>query len=429
MIELVRQLYAIKGRSITGPGLRATLEAIGREVGDLGEWRMHAIPSGTALFDWTVPDEWALRRARCVADDGKVLADTEIHDCHVLNYSAPLRASGTVTELAEAGHVRWQSALPRYLPYLTSYYRRDSAVTITGQRAESHCDCHVDIEIDTSLEAGHLNYGELTLRGMSNHVVLLSAHCCHPQLANDNLASIAVLVNLAQSLARWQERYFTYRFVFAPGTIGALAWLAQNEGVTQDIAAGLVVACGGDPGPLTYKFSRRATSASDYAMLQALSDQADVALPRHFTPFDYDERQYNSPAFNLPVGRLTRTPNGEYPQYHTSADNLALVTPHALRDTAGVLSAWVEVLETVRPMPPLPTFGGSSGPLRIDGRGEPQLGKHGLYAQPELMPAILWCLNLADGYHTPAAMSERSRLPMAQIDAALGLLREKAMFV
>ncbi|MEM6314139.1 MAG: DUF4910 domain-containing protein [Planctomycetota bacterium] len=434
MLDFVRNLYAIKGRSITGRGLRATLDAIGRTVNGLGDWNRHTFRSGDALFDWTVPDEWTLRRATCITDDGRILADTRVHDLHVLNYSGPGRYTGTVGELADVGVVRSLADQPDVLPYLTSYYRPASAITLADNVVAVERETRVTVDIDTTLEPGVLDFAELVIPGRTDATVLLSAHCCHPQLANDNLASIAVLMELARHLAG-RDRHFTYRFVFAPGTIGALAWLATHEEVTARVAAGLVLACGGDPGALTYKRSRRGSATGDGLMEhivaggQALVSGWESGTPRvrQFTPWDYDERQYNSPAFDLPIGRLTRTPNGEYDAYHTSRDNVDLVCDEGLADTLAALRRWVDGLEAQRPTPPAPTFGGTDGPLRTDGGGEPQLGKHGLYDAGVPMPAILWCLNLTDGHHTPAMMAERSGLSAEEVDAALGVLRERGL--
>ncbi|MEM8876173.1 MAG: DUF4910 domain-containing protein [Planctomycetota bacterium] len=428
MIELLEQLYAIKGRSITGPGLRATLDAIGREVNGLGEWQRHSVRSGEALFDWTVPNEWTLRRATCVSDDGAMLADTDVHDLHVVNYSTPGRYEGTIGELADAGLIRSRADRPDDLPYVTSYYNAASAITLPANVVDAERDTRVTVEIDTTLEPGVMDFGELVLPGKSEDTVLFSAHCCHPQLANDNLASIAVLAALAETLTQWGELRHTYRFVFAPGTIGALGWLWRNQRRVDRIVAGLVLACAGDRGGLVYKRCRRPDAEGDRWLAEKGRRDGRLEV-REFTPFDYDERQYNSPGFDLPIGRLTRSPNGEYPQYHTSGDDLSLVRESFMSDTLELLLAWVMELEESGAWRLEPTFGGEVGPLRVDGRGEPQLGKHGLYDAGVPMSAVLWCLNLADGHHPPAAMAERGGLSVEEIDAALGMLRERGLLV
>ena len=418
--NLVARLYAIRGRSITGPGLRATLGMIGENMGETGDWQVHAVPSGTRLFDWAVPDEWALRRATCRLGDGTLLADSDALDLHAINYGRPLQVSGRLRSLGE--FIRSLPDRPADVPYVTSYYTPAAGVCLTHRERELWADADATIEVDATLGPGVLNYGELTIPGDSDDVVLLSAHCCHPQLANDNLASIACLVGLARHLAA-RRRHFTYRLVFAPGTIGALAWLAANEAETGRITAGLVVACAGDAGPLTYKRSRRGGMASDWIMGEICRNT------RPFTPWDYDERQYNSPAFDLPVGRLTRTPNGEYPQYHTSADDMSLVREDALADTLAALTRWAEKLEEHQPAPPPATFGRGDGPIRADGRGEPQLGRHGLYDDPDMRPAILWALNLADGRHTPRQTADRASLDVAAIERALAMCRDRGLIM
>jgi aminopeptidase-like protein len=269
-----------------------------------------------------------------------------------------------------------------------------------------------------------LTYGECVLSGVTEDEVLISTHCCHPSLANDNLSAIAVAVGLARHLHSLATRRYTYRFLFLPGTIGAITWLARNDGgATARIRHGLVLTGLGDRGPLTYKRSRRGSALIDRAAAHVLRCSGRGGLVRDFSPWGYDERQYCSPGFDLPVGRLSRTPHGEYPEYHTSADGLSFVRPESLDDSLAALAAIVEILEHdgqyINPHP----------------KGEPQLGRRGLYRNlggaelPEFEHALLWVLSASDGGQYLLEIADRAGLPFSGIRRAAeelqrhGLLR------
>ncbi len=237
---------------------------------------------------------------------------------------------------------------PDWIPYRTSYYAEDWGFCLSHRDLERLTDESYEVVIDSSLEPGRLDYGELVLPGSSSEEILFSAHACHPSLANDNLSGLALLAALARLLARAERRY-TYRFLFVPGTIGAIAWLARNE--PERIRAGLTVACVGDAGPLTYKKSRRGDAEIDRAAQHVLRSSGEPHGVVDFSPYGYDERQYNSPGFNLPVGSLTRTPHGRYPEYHTSADDVAFVRPASL---ASSLRAYLAIVARARGQRPVP---------------------------------------------------------------------------
>ena len=251
--------------------------------------------------------------------------------------------------------------------------------------------------------------------------MLLSAHCCHPSLANDNLSGMVLCATLARLLAGTSPRY-TYRFLFVPGTIGSIAWLALNEEKASRIAHGLVAACVGDAGMLTYKRSRRGDAEIDRAAVHVLAQSGQEHRLRDFTPYGYDERQYCSPGFNLPVGSLTRTPHGEYPEYHTSADDPALVKPEMLVDS---LRRYLEILEVLE---------GNRTYVNLSPKGEPQLGKRGLYGSVggqshavASQVAMLWVLNLCDGTRTLLDVAERSRLRFSELRRAAEALRRAGL--
>jgi aminopeptidase-like protein len=256
--------------------------------------------------------------------------------------------------------------------------------------------------------------------------VLISAHVCHPSLANDNLSGVAVATFLARALAALPRR-LSYRFVFVPGTIGAIAWLHANRENVSQIRHGLVLTCAGDAGHVTYKRSRRGDAEIDRAVTHVLRHSGDRFEVLDFTPDGYDERQYCSPAFDLPVGCFMRTPHGQFPEYHTSADNLELVRPSALADSLQKVLAAIAVLE------------GNATYVNLNPHCEPQLGRRGLrgsvggFVDSSLGDlALLWVLNLSDGDHSLLDAAERSGIEFAAIRAAAdalldhNLLREAA---
>jgi aminopeptidase-like protein len=398
----IRELYPIC-RSITGDGLRASLKILQRTA----PLTLHEVPTGTQVFDWVVPREWNLKRARLVAPDGTVLADTDVSSLHVLNYSIPFKGSVSLEELEK--HLYSLPDAPTLLPYRTSYYQDAWGFCLTHAQRERLRPGNYHVDIDTSLSQGSLTYGELVVRGQEEAEVLVSTHCCHPSLANDNCAGMAMCATLASMLSGLSPRY-TYRFVFVPGTVGAITWLARNEMTARKIAHGLVAACVGDKGRLTYKRSRQGAAVVDRAAVHVLQHTGEDFEVRDFTPYGYDERQYCSPGFNLAVGSLTRTPYGEYPEYHTSADNLALVKPEKVVDT---LRRYLEVFEVLE---------GNRVYTNLSPKCEPQLGKRGLYgtvggkshAQARQM-AMLWVLNQSDGAQTLLDIAERAKLPFHQV--------------
>jgi aminopeptidase-like protein len=281
---------------------------------------------------------------------------------------------------------------------------------------ESLEDGEYDVVIDGTLGPGNLTYGELFLPGEQATEVLISCHCCHPSLCNDNLSGMALATFLAARLAGVHRR-LSYRFLFIPGGIGAITWLALNEKTVSRIRAGLVVACVGDPGPMTYKKSRRGDAEIDKAVTHVLRHSGKPFSVREFSPYGYDERQYCSPGFNLPVGALTRTPHGEFPQYHTSADNPDFVRPVALEESFRRYLEVVEVLERNRTC------------INLNPKCEPQLGKRGLYSDtggrthsPDDQMALLWTLNLSDGGHSLLDIADRSGMTFQAICTAAGRL-------
>lgn len=411
MYKLVEQLYPIC-RSITGDGVRATLEILRTKI----PLEIHEVPSGTAVFDWAVPEEWNIRDAYIADRDGRRIVEFKDSNLHVMSYSAPVR--GRMTFSALRPHLITLPDRPDWIPYRTSYYRRDWAFCLAHRDlAKFNPDQEYDVCIDASLTPGQLTYGEYYIPGTSDEEFLISSHVCHPSLCNDNLSGIAVAASLARDLTDRHPRRYSYRFLFAPATIGAITWLALNEACTGRIRHGLILACVGDPGRFTYKKSRRGMADIDRAVVQVLRDRGCAHTIREFSPYGYDERQYCSPAFNLPVGLFSRTPHGEFPEYHTSADGLDLVQAAALAESLDVCQSIIELLEH------------DCICANLNPKCEPQLGKRGIHTgwtsdgnAAEREMAIRWVLNLSDDCHSLLSIAERSGLPFTLIRQAASLL-------
>lgn len=403
MYDLATRLFPIC-RSITGDGVRETLGAIGEGI----PLELHEVPSGEQVLDWTVPDEWNIHDAYIATSAGERVVDFRESNLHVVGYSEPVRTELTLDELRPRLHVHPEQR--DWVPYRTSYYSRTWGFCLSQRQLDELADGTYEVVVDSTLAPGSLTYGECFVRGATEDEVLLSTHVCHPSLANDNVSGIVLLAELGAALAA-RPRRLSYRLLFVPGTIGAISWLARNEGRIGRVCAGLVVACVGDRGVLTYKRSRRGDALVDRAGAHIVGRADGRVLD--FVPWGWDERQFNSPGFDLPVGCLTRSLEGEFPEYHSSADDLDLIRPEFLSESMDAALAIVDVLENER------TF------RNLSPKGEPQLGRRGLYRSvggPEPgveQLATLWVLNQSDGTHSLLDIAERSGLPFDAIrDAA-----------
>jgi aminopeptidase-like protein len=412
----VEALYPIC-RSITGDGVRQSLRLL-QEIIPL---ELHEVPTGTQVFDWTVPKEWNIRDAYIKDAAGKRVVDFRCHNLHVLNYSVPVYRTMPLAELR--AHLFTLPETPDWVPYRTSYYRETWGFCLSQRQLDRMVDGEYEVRIDSTLEAGNLTYGEYKVAGTTDEEVLFSCHACHPSLCNDNLSGMATAARLARLLEGLSLRY-SYRFLWIPGTIGSITWLAGNETILSRIKHGLVVSCVGDPGAFHYKRSRRGNAAIDTAVEHVLLHSGHQFHTLDFIPYGYDERQYCSPGINLPVGCFMRTPNGRYPQYHTSADDLTLVTPFSLGESLWQLLRVIQVLEE------------DDRFLNLNPKCEPQLGRRGLYRQmggnkdaavSEM--AMLWVLNLSDGQHSLLDIAVRSGIAFDQISRAASSLREAGLLV
>ncbi|MGI9658449.1 MAG: DUF4910 domain-containing protein [Gaiellaceae bacterium] len=406
---LLADLYPLC-RSITGDGVRRTLERIGQEI----PLELSEVPSGTAVLDWVVPDEWNIDAARITAPDGSTVADFADHNLHVVSYSEPIDESMPLGKLQ--AHLHSLPEQPELIPYRTSYYSRTWGFCLPDRARRQLVEGTYRVEIDSQLEPGHLSYGEYLIAGELADEVLFSVHICHPSLANDNVAGMALATELASWIAKTPRR-LSYRFLFIPGTIGSITWLAHNRDGLDRIRHGLVLACLGDKGHLHWKQTRHAPVEIDRVVEQVLSQRTEHTI-RPYEPWGYDERQFSSPGFDLAVGLLTRTPNGEYDEYHTSADDLDFLDRACLDDSLGALTEIVAMLEGNRRFTNLSPF------------GEPQLGRRGLYGRtggvsiPDYELGLLWVLNQSDGSASLLDIAQRSGLSFEAIAAAAEALCE-----
>jgi aminopeptidase-like protein len=414
LYQLMTELYPIC-RSITGNGYRESLKRIQEHI----PLEIHEVATGTKVFDWTVPREWNIRDAYVKDSKGQRVIDFKQSNLHVVSYSIPVKKRMSLNELKE--HLITLPEYPDWIPYRTSYYKETWGLCLSHRKFLELQEREYEVLIDSSLEEGHLTFGEYYLKGKSEKEVLVSCHACHPSLCNDNLSGVVVAAFLAKYLSTLSLQ-FSYRFLFIPGTIGSITWLSLNESNVSRIKNGLVLACVGDAGRVTYKKSRRGDAEVDRAVRHVLEHSGEDYEILEFSPYGYDERQFCSPGFDLPVGCLMRTPFARFPEYHTSADNLEFVKPAALADSYSKAIAVFSILENNR------TY------LNLNSKCEPQLGKRGLYRMmggsteenvDEL--ALLWVLNQSDGQHSLLNIAEKSGIEFSKVRKAADALQQNEL--
>jgi aminopeptidase-like protein len=402
-------------RSITGNGVRDTLAVVGSHV----SLQIHEVPTGTPVLDWIVPKEWNIRDAYLMNCQGQRVVDFNKSNLHVVGYSIPVHGKATLSELK--GRLHTLPDRPDFIPYRNSYYTEDWGFCLSDNQLRALPEGEYEYCIDSSLQDGSLTYAELTLPGSDTEEVLVSCHICHPSLANDNVSGIAVATYLARYLASVPHRC-TYRILFLPVTIGAITWLARNEHNLERIRHGLVLSLLGDRGHTTYKRSQRENAVVDRAVMHVLERSGAPYEIQDFVPYGYDERQFCSPGFDLPVGCLMRTPHGQYPEYHTSGDNMDFITPESLEDSLAKCLAILEIVEK------------NACFRNLNPKGEPQLGRRGLYRAmadrtdggfDEL--ALLWVLNQSDGNRSLLDIADRSGLSFSSLRQAALTLQEHGL--
>ena len=370
------------------------------------------VDSGTKCFDWTIPKEWVVRDAYVIDPNGQRILEVKRNNLHLVSYSIPFR--GRITREELDANLFSLPDQPRAIPYVTSYYLPRWGFCIEHEKRQKLPDGIYEVVVDTDLIDGSLTIGEAVLPGATKDEILISTYICHPSIANNELSGPLVAAFLWQHIAQRPFRKYTYRFVFAPETIGSVAYLSlRGEHLRQHLAAGYVVTCVGTDAALTYKRSRRGNSLADRAALHVLNedfeDEFSQDLP--FFPNDgSDERQYCSPGFNLPVGSLMRSVYGTYPEYHTSLDNRDFVSFEAMAETIGIYAAIIDALE-------------ANGTWeRTNPFCEPQLGQYGLYPSVNALASqaqvsdMMWFLNYADGLYDLIEISRISGVSLNDLE-------------
>lgn len=403
-------------RSITGDGVRETLRHMQQEV----PLKIVEVPSGTGVFDWQVPLEWNIDGAYIEDSDGRRIVDFADSNLHVVSYSIPVDETLSLKDLGEKLHVDPRNA--NWIPYRTSYYSQDWGFCLTESIRKEMRPGNYRIKIDSRLEEGSLTYGELLIPGRSSSEILIYSHTCHPSLANDNLSGLAVTTWLAKILLGRSNRY-SFRFVWGPGTIGSLTWLAKNESMLGDVKHVLVCCLLGRPGALHYKKTPSGVSDIDELVAYALNDSGEDAVLLDFEPYGYDERQFCSPGIGLPAGRISRLPNDQYPEYHSSADNMSLIQSSTLAESLNSLETICDELDASR-------YYVNKSP-----KGEPQLGKRGLYdavggmSPKDRQLIMLWLLNQSDGIHSIQRIARRAGVSLDQLQLVAKELEDAGLLM
>ena len=441
MLQLMEELFPIC-RSITGNGVRQTLEIIKKHI----SLETHEIPSGTKVYDWTIPKEWNIQDAYIIDPNGRKIVNFRKSNLHVVNYSIPINQKISLSELKK--HIHTIPEKPDLVPYVTSYYSENWGFCMSHNQFLGLKEGEYHVVIDSKLDNGSLTYGEYLIPGKSEDEILFSCYVCHPSMCNDNLSGVVLLTMLAKYMQNFKNNY-SIRFLFIPETIGAITWLHINEAHISKIKHGLIATCLGDSGFLTYKRTRNNDEEIDKTVENILKKSGVKFRVLEFFPWGSDERQFCSPGFNLPVGSLFRSIYGssEFPEYHTSGDNLNFMSVKSLAES---FVTYLLVLFELENNFHLHLQNGKSNIsknlknqnenktlesdkyLNLNPKCEPQLGKRGIYhqiggqestmKQRKIEFAIFWILNLSDGNNTIQDISKRSGISLEDLQSSIKIL-------
>ena len=404
MYQLAEAIFPIC-RSITGDGVRKTLKMLSDFIAQDGmEFSIHEIPSGTQVFDWTVPKEWTIRDAYIENEQGEHIIDMEANNLHVMGYSVPVDQWVTLDELKQ--YVYTQVDQPDVVPYVTSYYKERFGFCMSETQLRSLPDGKYHMVIDSELFNGSLTYAELVLPGASDREIMITSYTCHPSMANNECSGPVLLAALVRYVHSIPKRRYTYRFVLNPETIGSITYLSKNyKHLKEKVEAGVVLSCVGDDRAYSIVHSRGGDTVADRSLMNILRGRENFK-EYSFLHRGSDERQYNAPGIDLPVVGFCRSKYGEYPEYHTSADDMGLISPSGIQGSYEVMTDWIQAIE-------------HNKKYKITVLCEPQLGKRGLYptisqkGNYDEVRAMTNFIAYADGNNDLIDISSRISVPVS----------------
>ncbi len=415
MYQLCEKMFPIC-RSITGDGFRATLAVLRGVVPDI---IVHEVPSGTKVFDWTVPKEWRIKDGWIKNSQGKKILDFKKTNLHIMGYSTPIDKKVGLSELKK--HIYTQPDQPNVIPYVTSYYKERYGFCMSQSQLDSLPEDTYHMYINSELFKGSLTYGELIIPGDTEKEILLSTYLCHPSMANNELSGPAVSVYLAKWLMEMPKRRYTYRFVYIPETIGSITYLSQDnhlDTMKKNTVAGWNISCVGDDRTYSYVATRYGNTITDRVTKNVLHFIYPTYKNYSFLSRGSDERQYNAPGIDLPVCGFSRSKYGEYPEYHTSRDDMGLISPSGLLGAYDVLQQCILTME-------------HNEKYQIQCLGEPQLGKRGLYPTTSQkgnygggVTSMVNFIAYADGNNDLIEISNRIDVPVKEIIRIVDELKE-----
>jgi len=402
--EFAKQLWPIN-RSITGEGVRSTLDLIKNY---LPEIKIKSVSSGTTVFDWSIPKEWSVNEAYIIAPNGEKICDFSVNNLHLLGYSIAFEGKVSLDELKQ--HLYTLPKQPDAIPYMTSYYKDRWGFCLSQNQYSKLKEGEYYVKIDTKHFDGVLNYAELIIPGKTKKEVFLSTYICHPSMANNELSGPAVVTFLAKWLSEIGQLNYTYRIIFIPETIGSITYLSLNyKEMKKNIISGFNVSCVGDDRAYSYLPSRNGNTLSDHIAKHILK-HTDPNF-KSYTWFDRgsDERQYCAPGIDLPIATIMRTKYGEYPEYHTSLDNLEnVVTPAGLDGGYWAIRRAIEAIE-------------KNKKYRTTVFCEPQMGKRGLYPtlsaknSAQEVRLMMNLISLCDGQYSLLDIAENLNIPIWEL--------------
>ena len=415
MYDLLKELFPIC-RSLTGNGVRQTFEILKKHI----PLEVQEFPSGTKCFDWVIPDEWNIKSAWIKDWNGNKIVDFSEHNLHILGYSIPYSGEITLEDLKK--HIYTDPERPDAIPYRTSYYEKRWGFCMSHRQFETLKEGKYQVHIDSSLKPGSLTLAEAFIKGKTEKEIFFSCYVCHPSMADDSISGVVMTTKLYEYLKNRKDNYYSYRFIFVPETIGAIAYLSKyGEMLKKSTFCGMVLTCVGDPGDFNYKKTRQGTHSLDRIAENILKHSGFKHHMHDFFLPGSDERQYSSPGFNIPAGSLMRSFYG-LPKYHSSQDNLDFVTEEGLNQTFDIYTKIIEAFEA------------DFKYLNTNPFCEPFLSKYGLYSTlgaqmdgSKYIKKVLSILNFSDGQHSLVDIAEKTGFCISDLLDTVKILEEKGL--